>query len=103
MHRDVTNELLEIVGLRNEVRFTVDFAKHTNLTTEVDVSVDETFRSFAASLLGSLSNAALAEKLYSLIEIAFGFDQCFLTIHQASTCAFAQLADLFCSNLNAHF
>lgn len=103
VHRDVTNELLEIVSLGNEVGFTVDFAKHTDLTTEMDVGVNETFRRLATGLFGSLGYAALAEKLDSIVEITFGFDQRFFTIHKASTCAFTQLADLLCSNLNAHF
>jgi hypothetical protein len=102
VHSDVLYEVLKVICLGYEITLAADFDHHADFTTEMDVGVDEAIAGVTTGLFRRSSHALLAKEFYRCIEITFGLNQGFLTVHKSSPCAFAQFTYHFCINLYAH-
>ena len=72
LDREVADELLELVGARDEVRLAVDLDEHADAAAGVDVARDEALAGVAAGLLGGRGEAPLAQQRGRLLEVAVG-------------------------------
>jgi hypothetical protein len=70
VHRDLLDEVLEVVGARHEVRLAVDLDEHADAAAHVDVAADDALRRGASGALGGLGEAALAQQRHRLVQIA---------------------------------
>ena len=102
VHRDVANELLEVVSLGDEIAFAVNFTEHANLATEVDVGVDQALAGIATRFFSSGGDSLFAKPFSGFFKIALAFNQGFFAIHQSGAGAFTQFADHFSINLYTH-
>src|ERR1700722_6168831 len=91
VHGDIVTELLENGRARNEIRFAVDFHKHTNLAAGVDVAAHQAFAGFTLRLFCSSGLALFAQDADCFFDVAAGFDQRRSAIGKASIGALPQL------------
>ena len=69
---EVADELLELVGARDEVGLAVDLDEHADAAAGVDVARDQALAGVAAGLLGGRGQALLAQERDRLVEVAVG-------------------------------
>ena len=74
MHGDVLYELLKVISLGNEITLAADFDHHADLTTEMDVGVNEAIAGVATRLFRCSRHALLAKELHRCIDITFRFN-----------------------------
>ena len=97
----IANELLEVSVLCNEVGLRVNLDDRAYAALVAYSSLDQALSSDAVSLLGSLGQALLAEKLDCLVEVAVSLGQSLLAVHHAYAGHFAEL--LYVSSGKSHF
>src|SRR5579872_895934 len=73
VHRDIVQQLLEVVGARHEVALAVHFDEHTNLAAGVDVAPHRPFARHASCFLCRHRNAFLPQNHDRLLHVALGF------------------------------
>src|SRR5215218_5843849 len=93
LHREVLDELLELVGPRDEVRLAVDLDEHAEAAARVDVAAHEALARLAAGLLLRGGKTLLAQRGHSLVDVAVGRLERALAIHEAGAGQLAQLLD----------
>ena len=81
LHRQVTNQLLELVGARHEVGLAVDLDQNADPATGMDVAADEALASLTAGPLGSGRLSPLPQKRRRLLEVAVRFLESALAVH----------------------
>src|SRR5450759_3681555 len=90
----VVDQLLELLGPRDEVRLAVDLDEDADAPARMDVAGDEAIAHFAVALLGGRGQAALAEEDYGLLEIAVRLFEGVLAVHETGAGALAKLLDV---------
>ena len=100
VHRDVADQLLELIRLGDEVGLAVDLDQDADLATGVDVGADYALGRDAARLLGRRRQPLLAQQIDRLVHVAAGLRQGGLAIHHAGAGALAQLLDHLSGNLS---
>lgn len=91
---DRLDQGVESVALGNEVGLAVDFDEHTRIA--FDVGIDDALCGDLGSAFCSLRDAALAEKIRSLVHIALCIDKGLLAIHHACARLFTERHDVLC-------
>src|ERR1700688_1767568 len=91
MHGNVVTKLLENRSARDEIRFAIDFHKHTNLAARVDVTAHQTFAGFTLRFFCSSGLAFFAQDADGFFNVAAGFDQRRTAIGKTRIGALAQL------------
>ena len=94
------DELLEVVGARDEVGLAVHLDEHADLAAHVDVVADQPLGGRAAGLLGRLREPALAQERRRLLEVAVGLGQRRLALHHARAGRVAELLHHRCRNFH---
>ena len=87
---DAVGEVLEIVGVGNEVSLTVDLDDGAHGAVLADVLGDSTFRGDAAGLLGGLAQSLLTQPLNGLVHVAVALHEGLFAVHHAGAGALAQ-------------
>ena len=100
VHRHILDEVVEVVGPRNEVRLAVHFHEDADLAAHVDVAADGTLRRGPAGALRGLRQSALAQQGHRLFHVAVGFGERGLALHHAGARLVAKLFDLCRRNLH---
>src|SRR6185436_215755 len=93
LDRQVADELLELVGARDEVGLAVDLDQHADAAARVDVARDEALAGVAARLLRGRRETALAEQDDGLLDVTVSLDEGVLAVHEARAGPLAQLLD----------
>ena len=99
LHSNFVRQRLKVVKSSHEVGFAVYLNDNAD-STRVNITFDQTFTSFAVTLLFSFRQAFFAHSFQSFIEIALSFNQSFFSVSQAYAGQFAQFFDIV--NRNAH-
>src|SRR5205085_9876245 len=81
VHRDVFDELLELVCARDAVCLAVDLDEHADLATHVYVGADRALCGDSSRLLRGRRHAALAKDFDGLLLVALGLLKCLLALH----------------------
>ena len=90
---EVADELLELLGARDEVGLAVDLDEHADAAAGVDVAGDEALAGVATGLLGRRGQAALAQQRDRLVEVAVRLGQRLLAVHEPGAGPLAQFLD----------
>ena len=93
LHREVADELLEVLVAGHEVGLAVDLDEHAQPAAGVDVGGHLALAGVAAGLLGGCRLAPLAEQDDGLLEVAAGLLEGALAVHEAGAGALAELLD----------
>ena len=88
--RNSVREILEVVGVGNEVGFAVDFDDDADAAFFTNEAVNNTFCRNAGSLLCGCSKALLAQIVESLFNIAVTLFECLFAVHHACAGTLAQ-------------
>lgn len=97
--RNSVREILEVVGVGNEVGFAVDFHQRAGAAAGRHVRHNSAFRRDTASLLGSLRKSLFAQPVNGLVHVAVGFDKRLLAVHHARVGTLAELLDQSSSDI----
>ncbi len=92
--RDGFGDSLELLVLRYEIRFRIQFDDGGFIAFCGDA--DKPLGGHAACLFARVSDALRAQPVFRGLEIAFGFGECLLTIHHARAGGFAEVFDYAC-------
>ena len=95
MHSDIVDQLLKVIGSRNEIGFAVHLHQHAEFAAGVNIGADGTLVRRAGRLLLGDRYAPLSQDELSLREVALGFFQGRLAIHDSRSAALAKLFDHF--------
>ena len=94
------HEVLELVGLGDEVGLAVDFDERAGHALGADVAVHDAFGGNAALLLGGGGKALLAQEVNRLFHIAIGGGERLFAIHHARAGTAAELHNHFCADFS---
>ena len=103
MLRDLGGERLEVVVLRDEIGFAIDFDDRRDLRVVRDVESDHALGGDAVGRLARLRSALDPQQLLGLAEVAVGFGQRLLAFHHAEPGALAQVHHHACGNVRHVF
>src|SRR6185436_4942574 len=98
--QDVLNQLLEVVGARDEVRLAVDLDEDAARVILGDAIADQALAGRPAGLFGRRREAAFAEDRDRLVEVAVRLGEGGLAFHHARAGRVAEL--LYVSSRNRH-
>src|SRR5450759_2097487 len=90
----VVDQLLELLGPRDEVRLAVDFDEDADAPARMDVAGDEAIAHFAVALPGGCRLAALAQEGNGLVDVTVRLLQCALAVHESCAGEVAQALDV---------
>ena len=102
VHRDVLEQLLEVLGARHEVALAVDFDQHADLAAGMDVGAHCAFVGGAGRLLLCRGHAALAQHNECVFDISLCLLQSLQAVAHRRARLLAEILYQLCINLVSH-
>ena len=92
--RDFGGECPKDFVPRHKIGFAIDFHQNASPGSGLDILHNGPFLCLARRFFGGGNGALFAQVIDGGVDVAFGFRQCFFTVHQACAGHFAQLANI---------
>src|SRR3954470_10686996 len=107
VHRDVVQQLFEIVSAGNEVALAIELEQHSDLAASMDIARHRPFICASRSFLASRGYPLLAQNNHRLLDVAVRLGKSILAVANGGAGLVAQLFNHLCVNVHgcssAHF